>query len=274
MKKNVFLLLTVLCFWYSPATANGLGPVSWISEQLLIGLRHNLTRPLHRTEPVLATSFVPLSNFDQGSPLGIMLGKYVAVGLTRYGYKVTEICLDRSSILIKPQTGEYILTRHIDSLENAPQGKVMLIGTYSLTPDNHLYVTARLVNSVDGTVLSSTLVTARVTDALRQMCDQRLAVRPQQKGKLSSGMASELETDANPAAKGPYASGEIFLSLNVSADVRKVQGRLKDLGLYSSKVDGVWGKKSQHALKLFKSVSQLPNPDTWNIETQKKLFYH
>ncbi len=271
MKKIVFLLLTVICFWHTPATAEGLGPVSWITEQLLVGLRHNLTRPLHRTEPILTTSFVPLSNFDQGSPLGIMLGKYVGVGLTRYGYKVTEICLDRSSMLIKPQIGEYIQTRHVDSLENSPQGKVMLTGTYSLTPDNHLYVTASLINSVDGTVLSSTLVTARTTDAIRQLCNQHLEVRPQQKVEPAD---TETEAAAQHPAKGPYASGDIFLSLNVPADVRRVQGRLKDLGLYRSKVDGVWGKKSQYALKLFKSVSQLPNPDTWNIETQKKLFYH
>ncbi len=278
MKKIAFVLLAVACLWQTPAMADNSGTVTWIAEQILVGLRHNLTRPLHRTEPVLATSFVDLKNFDQASSLGIMLGEYVAVGLSRYGYKVTEMRLDQASMVVKPGTGEYILTRHIENLERSPQGKVMLTGTYSLSPDNRLYVTARLVNSSDGTVLSSTLVTARATAPLIELCNQQVEVRvSQDEEEVDLPVEEEIvpeEVEVTPPPRGPYASGDIFLSLNVPDDIRRVQGRLKDLGLYTFRVDGIWGKRSQHALKLFKRVSQLPNPQTWDVETQKKLFYH
>lgn len=280
MKKIAFVLLAV-CLWQTSAVADNRGPVSWITEQVLVGLRQNLTRPLHRTDPVLTTSFVDLNNFDQGSPLGVMLGEYVAVGLTRYGYKVQEIRLDRSNMIVKSQTGEYILTRHVENLEGSPPGKVLLTGTYTLNQDNRLYVTARLVNSMDGSVLSSTLVSVRATNAIRRLCEASLEVRSQPKAvidepkeEIAEVESSTPEVEQLPPPRGPYATGDIFLSLNVPDDVRRVQGRLKDLGLYTFRVDGIWGKRSQHALKLFKSVNRLPNPQTWDVETQQKLFYH
>ncbi len=283
-RKIIFCLLLILCF-VIPGVANAKGMVANIANQVLTELRKNLTRPLHRSEPILSTSFVNLNDFNQGSPLGVMLGDYVSGGLTKFGYKVKEIRLDQTNMIIEPKTGEYVLTRNVSKLDNSPQGKVLLVGTYTISPDQRIYLTARLVDSEDGTILSSALISARANQAIRDLAGQRVDVRAVE--AEAKEVAKEIETKemveelvkegsatvaSSAVPQNQYETGQIFLSLNVPDDICRVQGRLKDLGLYTYHVDGIWGKRSQHALQVFKRISQLPDPKVWDLETQKKLF--
>lgn len=292
-RKTFFYLLFAFCL-VIPGIANAQGMVANIADQVLTELRKNLTRPLHRSEPILSTSFVNLNDFNQGSPLGVMLGDYVSGGLTKFGYKVKEIRLDQTNMIIEPKTGEYVLTRNVSKLDSSPQCKVLLVGTYTISPDQRIYLTARLIDSEDGTILSSALISARANQAIRDLAGQRVDVNAAEVKAKESAEKQEVakvieELDAMETAKkqmkevtesvaspvvsqGPYESGQIFLSLNVPDDICRVQGRLKDLGLYTYHVDGIWGKRSQHALQVFKRISRLPDPKVWDLETQKKLF--
>lgn len=294
-RKTFFYLLFAFCL-VIPGIANAQGMVANIADQVLTELRKNLTRPLHRSEPILSTSFVNLNDFNQGSPLGVMLGDYVSGGLTKFGYKVKEIRLDQTNMIIEPKTGEYVLTRNVSKLDSSPQCKVLLVGTYTISPDQRIYLTARLIDSEDGTILSSALISARANQAIRDLAGLGIAVRSEKneekivekqetaevvesaeklkamevaEEKMKEEVASVMSSEP---LQGPYESGQIFLSLNVPDDICRVQGRLKDLGLYTYHVDGIWGKRSQHALQVFKRISRLPDPKVWDLETQKKLF--
>ena len=51
-----------------------------------------------------------------------------------------------------------------------------------------------------------------------------------------------------------------------------IQTRLADLGLYKGPIDGIWGKGSQAALRMFKEQNSLVNPQRWDRKTQMLLF--
>jgi len=67
-------------------------------------------------------------------------------------------------------------------------------------------------------------------------------------------------------------SGETVLDPTVPRDAKMIQARLAELGLYRGHVDGVWGRLSRAALKSFKEKNGLGDPESWNKETQIRLF--
>lgn len=71
---------------------------------------------------------------------------------------------------------------------------------------------------------------------------------------------------------GPVASGSVFLNPFLKLDARIIQKRLADLGYYTMKIDGAFGKNSQKAVQMFKKDNGLGNNPTWDIRTQKALF--
>ncbi len=78
-----------------------------------------------------------------------------------------------------------------------------------------------------------------------------------------------------PASAPKYqalANGETLLDPAVKENAELIQTRLADLGLYKSPIDGIWGKGSQAALRMFKKQNSLVNPERWDRETQMLLF--
>ena len=68
------------------------------------------------------------------------------------------------------------------------------------------------------------------------------------------------------------ANGETLLNPAVEENAQLIQTRLADLGLYKGPIDGIWGKASQAALRMFKEQNSLVNPQRWDRETQMLLF--
>jgi hypothetical protein len=56
------------------------------------------------------------------------------------------------------------------------------------------------------------------------------------------------------------------------SDAVKIQRRLADLGYYTLKVDGAFGKGSRAALKAFRQNAGLGGDSRWDLTTQKALF--
>ena len=65
---------------------------------------------------------------------------------------------------------------------------------------------------------------------------------------------------------------EVFLNPAVTKNARLIQKRLAELGFYTMKIDGAFGKGSRRALKAFKQANGLGNNSKWDIRTQKALF--
>jgi len=85
-------------------------------------------------------------------------------------------------------------------------------------------------------------------------------------------VAEKAPSPAPEAPKDPIATGETLLDPAVPQDAEKIQSRLADLGLYKMPVDGIWGKGSRAALKVFKQQNSLGSSDKWDKETQMALF--
>jgi len=55
-------------------------------------------------------------------------------------------------------------------------------------------------------------------------------------------------------------------------DARQIQKKLKEMGYYTSKVDGIWGPNSKAALRTFQKNHALTNDGEWDSITQFFLF--
>ncbi|MFW6005510.1 MAG: peptidoglycan-binding domain-containing protein [Desulfonatronovibrionaceae bacterium] len=84
---------------------------------------------------------------------------------------------------------------------------------------------------------------------------------------LTPGKASH-----SAPSEGPLASGAMLLVITDNQDASRIQARLKDLGFYTMKVDGIWGPGSKGALEKFQMSSGLQPSGKWDMGTQMKLF--
>ncbi len=99
--------------------------------------------------------------------------------------------------------------------------------------------------------------------------------KPEQVAPRQVPSAPPVEKPAPPAPESSQhlvLSGETLLDPNVPPDAKVIQGRLAELGFYRGAMDGVWGKNSRAALKAFKEKNALADPETWDKETQVRLF--
>jgi putative peptidoglycan binding protein len=71
---------------------------------------------------------------------------------------------------------------------------------------------------------------------------------------------------------GPIESGNMILNPSSTKDAKLIQKQLAELGFYTMKVDGAFGKGSHKALKKYKQANGLGDNDTWDIQIQKALF--
>ncbi len=100
----------------------------------------------------LPTTFVSLDNFNQTSPLGRYFAETLMYECNTRGIPVREYRM-ASSIKIKPQEGEFILSRALSSVKPDANTSAVLVGTYYRDSDA-LFINARLVRP-DGIVLRS-----------------------------------------------------------------------------------------------------------------------
>jgi len=77
---------------------------------------------------------------------------------------------------------------------------------------------------------------------------------------------------AEEAAQDPIASGALLLNPSVFEDAKAIQIRLAELGFYKMAIDGMWGRDSRAALRVFKEKNSLKSPEQWDKETQVALF--
>jgi hypothetical protein len=78
-------------------------------------------------------------------------------------------------------------------------------------------------------------------------------------------------TQTRPAAEGPLGSGTVFLDLTRPSDVKLIQQRFKELGLYTQAVDGAIGPGTRRAFDVFADRYNLQR-GLWTIDMQKLLF--
>ena len=80
----------------------------------------------------------------------------------------------------------------------------------------------------------------------------------------------KLDQMREPEGKYPPPTGATLNPLN-SGDAIVLQKRLSQQGYFKGKPNGIWGLASRSALRDFKAVSNLPNDDQWDGNTEAAL---
>lgn len=122
-------------------------------------------------KPFIATSFADIDDLSQSSTLGRVLGEQFSSALTRSGMKVIEVKM-RGDLFIKEGTGELMLSRQLHSVLQAHDAQAVVVGTYAVGGSN-VYVTVRLVNTVDNVILAAEDFTLPINRDLRSMLPRR-----------------------------------------------------------------------------------------------------
>lgn len=151
---------------------------------------------------ILCASFVDLDDLTATTPLGRLLGEVCSARLSQKGYQVVCAKLRKDSMVIRPADGEFLLSRSVKELSENYCAQVVLVGTYTRTrvvrrvradyleleqldplfdPDpthcprkftvieDNLYVSLRLVNADDNSVLAAFDYRVAVDDGIRSL---------------------------------------------------------------------------------------------------------
>lgn len=165
MVTRLLLLSTLLFGLTSCSTFNCTRFEKYLgAEQNLINLSHTIAEDLTSTafpplaprnpnKPILTTTFVHNDDLKQTSKLGRILQEHLSSRLVQLRYTVQEIKL-RSNLLIEPQSGETMLSRHIQNLRGNHKAQAVLVGTISFT-NRTMYISTRLVNPVSTNIIAS-----------------------------------------------------------------------------------------------------------------------
>ncbi|MDR3089586.1 MAG: hypothetical protein LBU39_07205 [Desulfobulbaceae bacterium] len=120
--------------------------------------------------PILTTTFVDNNDLTKTSRFGRAVQEHMASRFTQLGYRVREIKL-AESMEIAPRQGETILSRDLRRLSPDVKAQAILVGTISRA-ENILYVSTRLIDPADASILSSTDYRLRMDAALQSMLDE------------------------------------------------------------------------------------------------------
>ena len=224
-------------------------------------LDQNLRHRLNRSIPIIKTSLVNIDNMKKSSTLGRYLGDQIGIEFSNYGYKIRELGVRKDSILMKKGKGEFALTRDVEEVVRDNEAQALIVGTYC-QGKRYVDVSVRVVSTMDQSIISS--------------CNTRIRKTPSIKGMLKESTYEESGTDDSGTNtsehSGPYQSGKVKLDKLSIIDTRIIQKRLRKLDYYDGCIDGIWGPKTQKAMKNFKVANNISNPKEWNMKTQKKLF--
>lgn len=244
MRVSIFSLFLVMLI--SPLTLASPCHTTSVTEaamSLAEQLASHLTLRLDRSQPVVPTVFVSLDDVETSSPLGRLLAERTADALARWGFSLSEVRLRTQTLRITPLHGEFALTRQENALASPISAQAVLTGTYAQS-GHALHVSARLIHATSHTVLSTADCELILTPATR----------------------AAMKADTQPSKQNAA-----LLSPANPADTRAVQSRLKELGLYRGKIDGIWGKHTQAAVDAFRRIRGISSNQKWDTATQQAL---
>lgn len=270
MRKLLLLTLTCICLTCVGVTGQAhqihsgyshlqnVQGFQGIAYSIADNLKHNLIQHLTKSQPILFTSFVELDNLHTTNTFGRLLGEQVASRIAQHGYRVVELKLRKQSLMMNENFGEAILTRSLDDLRNRQGTQAVIVGTYTWLNDA-VIVSARVISTLDGTILSAHDATLRMTEQLEELLSKNPSTF--QPGQSSS-----------PSSDGPLGKGSVLLDPKNTLAARLIQTRLSELNYYKDRIDGIWGKNSRAALQHFKTERQLASPSMWDVQAQQELF--
>ncbi|GAB6162020.1 hypothetical protein JCM12298_11790 [Desulfothermus naphthae] len=236
--------------------------VSDVIQMISRNLEKNIS--LSKYDTLLITTLTDLNNFNITCKLARIIQEGIASYFTREGYKVKEIRLRNYSLLIKKKRGEFALSRDLSLILSKYKSNTMLTGTYVQINNNLLFITLKIISLQNNVVLSSISFTLFLPEEYQSL------ILPERIKELKKKKKEKI-TKAKIEG-GPIELGVKILSKFNKDDIKLIQKRLKELGLYNLKIDGIWGKETQKAMETFKKIIGITPYNKWDLQTQKRLF--
>lgn len=229
---------------------------------IALQLDNNISKYLDIQKTIVVTTPVNLDNFNITCPLSRIIQEGISNYFINRGYSVKELTVRDSTLLVKKMRGEFSLTRDVTLLSKESDPHVLVIGKYSMISDDEIFLDIKIVSSKQRLGVSSV--------------DFIISIPPKYKSLVFNQEIEKKEKDIQPSDMekniGPIESGMKVLQKNNKEHIKMIQMRLKNLGLYRKKIDGIWGKATQQALETYKKIVGLKPYDVWDINTQKQLF--
>lgn len=116
-------------------------------------LLKKLPAELAKDSPILVASFVNLDDLNDSSTFGRVVSEHFASRFKQGGYTTMEMKL-RTKVFIKAGLGEFMLSRELAEIGIKHRARAVAVGTYAVA-SKRVYLTTRVVNVSDGSVLSS-----------------------------------------------------------------------------------------------------------------------
>jgi TolB-like protein len=167
MKKNIVALISI-CFVFfitlgcSSPGSNLRGSSSYILTGDLVSSGYEMTDILlsqskvkiTQNDPILVATFVNINNLQESSTFGRMLAENVSSRLSQRGYKIIDMRLRTNSVFMEEGKGEFLLSRDLRDVSKKYNAAAVVVGTYGESV-NGVYVSVRIINPSDSTVISS-----------------------------------------------------------------------------------------------------------------------
>ena len=136
-------------------SAQGQGDVDLVanSHRVTERLVDTSQQILDREKPIIVASLVDVTDLEQSSVLGRIVGEQISSRLTQLGYTTREMRF-RGNILVREGDGELALSRDVKKISQAQEAQAVVTGVYAVA-NNTVYVTVRLIRAHDSLVISS-----------------------------------------------------------------------------------------------------------------------
>jgi TolB-like protein len=110
-------------------------------------------KDMFKNSPLLVASFVNVDNLNESSTFGRMISEQISSRFKQLGCTAIEMKL-RTTIFIKEGSGEFLLSRELSDISTKYNAQAVVVGTYASASDR-VYLTVRIVNAADSTILAS-----------------------------------------------------------------------------------------------------------------------
>lgn len=99
--------------------------------------------------PILVSSFVSINDVTKSTTMGRMLAEQIGSRMAQRGYRIVETKLRKHSLAVRPQKGEFALSRQYEQLNAERDAHAVLTGTYAVSR-RVVHVSCRVIDVQSG----------------------------------------------------------------------------------------------------------------------------
>ncbi|MCJ7600013.1 MAG: FlgO family outer membrane protein [Desulfobulbaceae bacterium] len=114
----------------------------------------NLKKDINGKDPVIVATFSDINDLESSTTFGRMISEHISSRFSQRDFIVLETKFSKNSIFISKENGEFVLSRDIRDLSLQYKASAIVVGTYGKSAEG-VYVSARVINPYDGTIISS-----------------------------------------------------------------------------------------------------------------------